>query len=212
MQYLTILFDFDGTLADTASRSLAIINSLAPEFGFAPIRPEELPSLRTMSARRLLTERAGIPLWNIAKISRLERRVRENLASRSGEIAVFPSIPDMMRNLYSAGYELGVVSSNSEHVIRDVLTRNQMDVHFIHAGSKFFGKARAIRSSIRYYGIDKSRAVYIGDEIRDVEACKKVGIEMLAVGWGLNAADALKAAGVRVAETPNELLSILTRT
>ena len=212
MTYRTILFDFDGTLADTASLSLDIINSLAPEFGFAPIKSEELPSLRTMSARQLLTERARIPLWNIPKVSRLERRVRESLARRSGEIAVFPGIPDMMRNLYSAGYELGVVSSNSENVIRDVLTRNRMDVHFIHAGSKFFGKARAIRSSIRFYGIDRSRAVYIGDELRDVAACKKVGIEMMAVGWGLNAADALEAAGVRVAETPEELLSILTHT
>ena len=48
-----------------------------------------------------------------------------------------------------------------------------------------------------------------GDELRDVEACKKVGMDMIAVGWGLNAPEALTAAGANVAATPEALLGIL---
>jgi phosphoglycolate phosphatase len=209
MKYRTILFDFDGTLADSAALSISIMNSLAPEFGFAPIVPDEVPQLKKMSARELLVQRAHIPLWHIPKIRRLERRVREEFTKRASEIQTFEGVPEMMQDLYKSGYEIGIVSSNAHEVVAGLLARTGIQVHFIHAGSAFFGKARAIRGALSEYGVDRRYAVYIGDELRDIEACKKVGMGMIAVGWGLNASEILKAAGVEVAATPQALLSIL---
>ena len=210
MKYRTVIFDFDGTLADSAALSLDIMNSLAPEFGFAPASDDELPQLKKMSARELLAKRIHIPLWNIPKLRRLERRVREKFAKRAGEIRVFDAIPEMMRSLFAAGLEIGVVSSNSQEIVGSVLGRADIETHFIHAGSRFFGKTRAIKSALEEYSVDRSHAIYVGDELRDLDACRKVGIDMIAVGWGFNAADALRSAGARVAATPQELLSILT--
>lgn len=209
MKYRTVIFDFDGTLADSADLALDIMNTLAPEFGFAPITVHELPHLKKMSARELLVERAHIPLWHVFKIRRLERRVREEFIKRASELNSFTGVPEMMRDLYKEGYEIGIVSSNTHSVVVSLLERTGVQVHFIHAGSAFFGKARAIRGAMKEYGVDRRYVVYVGDELRDVEACKKVGIDMIAVGWGLNASDALRDAGVRVLKTPQELLGIL---
>ena len=209
MKYRTLLFDFDGTLADSADLTLDVMNSLAGEFGFAPVEQNEIPHLKKMSARELLVERAHIPLWNIPKIRRLERRGREEFIRRSSELRPFTGVPEMMAQLWKAGYEIGIVTSNEHLVVANLLERTGIQAHFIHAGSAFFGKARAIRRALSEYGIDHRYTVYIGDELRDVEACKKVGMDMIAVGWGLNAPEALTAAGANVAATPEALLGIL---
>jgi phosphoglycolate phosphatase len=211
-RFHTVIFDFDGTLADSGELVLGIMNTLTPEFGFKPITREEIPALKMMPAWKLLTQRSGIPLWNLFKLRRLERRVREELAKHTEEIEMFAGVPEMIRDLRTAGCEVGIVSSNSPRIVQSVLARAGVEPDFIHAGSTFFGKARAIRKALNMYDIDRSRAVYIGDELRDIEACKKAGIDVIAVGWGFNAADALKAAGAKVVETPQELLSILVAT
>jgi len=210
MRYFTALFDFDGTLADSADVSLASLNAVAPEFGFIPVAPEEVPVLRQMPARRLLTERAGIALWNIPKIRRLERRVRQELNRRAGDIGLFAGVPETLRKLRTAGIELGVVSSNSRAIVEAALERAGVAVDFVHAGSRFFGKASALRAACREFDVNPSLVVYVGDEVRDVEACKKIGIPMVAVGWGFNTPEALRASGVHVAATPNELFAMLT--
>ena len=210
MKYLTILFDFDGTIADTADLSIDIINSIAPEFGIVPVRAEEVPVLKKMSAYKLLTERSGIPLWNIVKIRRLERRVREEFARRADNIRLFEAVVPLVRTLRAAGYEIGIVTSNAHAVVVGALERADVEVDFVHAGSKFFGKARAIRAALREYELNRRSTVYVGDELRDVEACKKVGIDCIAVGWGFNAPEALEKAGVKVAATPQQLLGMLT--
>ncbi len=205
MRYFTILFDFDGTLADSQELGLRVLNAVAPEFNFKPIAPEEIPALKKMSARQLLVGRAGIPLWNIFKIRRLDRRVREEFRKHAEELQVFEGVPHMMKELRNAGYEIGIVTSNAHDLVADVIARAGIEVDFIHGGSTLFGKARAIRGVLRAYEIDRPRTVYVGDELRDIEACKKVGIDMIAVGWGFNSPEALRKTGVQVVSNSGEL-------
>ena len=210
MRYLTILFDFDGTLADTGELALRTLNTLAPEFGLTPITREEIPALKMLSAWQLLVRRSGIPLWNLIKIWKLERRAREEFARHAEEIRLFAGIPEMVQALRAVGVEIGIVSSNDREIVVDALNRAGIQVDFIHSGSRLFGKARAIKEALREYDVVRSRVVYVGDELRDVEACKKAGIDMIAVGWGFNAPEALRASGARLAATPQELLAILS--
>ena len=60
------------------------------------------------------------------------------------------------------------------------------------------------------YKIDKSKAYYIGDETRDIEAAKKNHIKSIAVTWGYNSETALeKYDPSYIAKTPKDLLTIL---
>lgn len=207
MKYATVLFDFDGTLADNSFLFLDVLNALSGEFGFAPVTPDEIPALRHMSAREILTRRLGIPLWNIFKIRRLDRaqkRIwRETMAH--ADIRVFPWVPSLIRDIRERRIAVGIVSSNLPEVITRALQSAGVEVDFVHAGSAVFGKARAIRSVLRTHGIEVSQAVYVGDELRDLEACRAVGIPMIGVGWGLNAPEALESRGAVVVNTLDEL-------
>lgn len=207
MRYRTVLFDFDGTLADNSFLFLDALNALSGEFGFPPVTTDEIPALRHLSAREILTQRLGIPLWNIFKIRRLDRaRKRVWLEKISHvDVRLFEGIADLIQDIRGRGILVGIVSSNLPEVIERTLRSAKVEVDFVHAGSAVFGKARAIRSVLKTHAIDVSGAVYVGDEIRDLEACRTVGIRMIGVGWGLNAPEALEARGVVVVATREQL-------
>jgi phosphoglycolate phosphatase len=63
---------------------------------------------------------------------------------------------------------------------------------------------------MRRYGLRADELLYVGDEVRDVNACRKVGIPIVGVSWGLNDHNALVEAEANyVVDTPEELLSLL---
>jgi phosphoglycolate phosphatase len=209
MKYDTILFDFDGTIADSEKIMFEALNAIAGEFGFQPVMPEEFPSLRQLSARAFVAERLRIPLWRVRKLLRLEKKTKAEYAKRSTGIRMFSGMPDVLRALRENGVDIGIVTSAPREVVERALRENEVAVDFVRAGVGTFGKARAIRGALRERRIG-AHALYVGDELRDAEACKKAGIAMLGVSWGLNDAAALRAAGVEVAATPRELLAMLT--
>lgn len=211
MRHTTVLFDFDGTLADSAHTFWLTINAVAPEFGFAPVTEEEIPQLRQMSVRQLLVQRAGIQLWNVLKMRRLERRMREEFRNHADGIRLFEHVPQLLKELREQELRLGIVTSNVRDVVGATLARDSVAVDFIHAGSSFMGKARAITETLKEHSLASERTIYVGDELRDVEACKKVGIDMIAVGWGFNSSEVLREAGVEVVSSPSELLGMLRR-
>ncbi len=212
MKYHTVIFDFDGTIADTEKIFLETINALASEFGFAPVRLEEVPELRKMSARRLLVERLHVPLWNIWKIYKLEKRGKELFTSRVAEVQVFSGMKELMEQLRRAGCRVGVVSSNGDGVVAKVLQTATIPVDFMHGGSRAFGKARALKNVLAGQGIDPATTLYVGDEVRDVEACRKVGIDVVAVSWGYNDAQSLREAGAEVVRDRDALLKKIIET
>jgi HAD superfamily hydrolase (TIGR01549 family) len=205
----TVLFDFDGTLADSEQIAFESINVLGPEFGFPPVTQEETPQLRTMGARELIVTRLGIPLWQVWKIYRLEKRMREEFNTRSNNLHLFPGIGELIGHLRQEAYTIGVVSSNSTSIIAHVLRSGSVEVDFIDSGGRFFGKAHALRKILAQRSLNPTDVIYIGDELRDIEACKRAGIAMIGVAWGFNDPKTLRSAGVDVIFKPAELPQLL---
>lgn len=206
---MLVLFDFDGTIADTEELILGATNALAAEFGFEPIRRDEYPAIRAMGARQRIVERLGIPLWNVLKVRRLERRAREEYANRAHEIHVFDGIAEVIARLRERGFRVAILSSNDASVVRATVERSGLAFDFYDTGSRALGKARALRAAMRTHAVQPEDVVYVGDELRDVEACRKAGVRMIGVAWGLTDAAALRASGVEVASTPRELQGLL---
>ncbi|MCX6820719.1 MAG: HAD hydrolase-like protein, partial [Candidatus Aenigmarchaeota archaeon] len=59
--------------------------------------------------------------------------------------------------------------------------------------SPLLGKARRIKAIMKKHGYGRADVVYVGDEVRDIEAARKVGVKVIAVGWGINKSRRLKA-------------------
>ncbi|MFD1624459.1 HAD hydrolase-like protein [Azospirillum griseum] len=185
-----VIFDFDGTLADSFPWFVSVLNGVAARYGFRPVRPEEQERLRGCDTRSLLRH-LRVPLWKLPFIA---RHMRALMASDINAIALFDGVPDLLRTLHARGVVIAVVSSNSPDNIRRVLGPDLSAlVTHLACGASLFGKPAKFRQVLRALTIPPHHALAIGDETRDIEAARRVGIACGAVTWGYASADALAA-------------------
>jgi phosphoglycolate phosphatase len=203
----TVIFDFDGTLADSLAVLIKITNHLALEFGYTQIDDAQVEILKRLSPREII-KTSGIALW---RIPLLMRRFQGEFQSCAGEVELFPEIAPLLRELKTSGYKLGIVSSNSVANIEAVLRHHQVLSLFSFVRScSLFGKGRAIRSAMRANYVDPQRAVYVGDELRDVAAARRAGVRAIAVTWGFNATELLtQQQPDYVVRSPQEMRQVL---
>lgn len=190
--YALAVFDFDGTLADSFPWFAGVLNGVADRYAFRRVRAGEEAMLRGLDARALLGH-LGVARWRLPFIVRHMRR----LAARDAAcLPLFPGMADCLRQLAGGGVALAIVSSNREATIRRVLgpELSALITHW-QCGAALFGKPRKLRAVLRRAGVPARRAVLIGDEMRDIEAARGVGMASAAVAWGYNAGAALRAAG-----------------
>ncbi len=182
-------FDFDGTLADSASWFYETMDQLADEFGFKRVRPEERAYLRGLDSRGIM-KHLGISMRQLPGIA---ARMRSRGAADQHRFELFPRVTELFRELRELGIAVAIVSSNSEAVIREKLG-SECAAQVIHfgCGSSLFGKARKLKGLLRATGRSAEEALYIGDEIRDAEAARQVGMAFGAVAWGYTAREALE--------------------
>lgn len=202
-----IIFDFDGTLADTIDILLSITNRLSAEFGFKSATKEELAQLSNLNSWQIL-QYSGISIF---KFPLLIRRLKAELHSEVPHIQLFPGIKEVLLELKKRGFQLGIITSNSRENVLGALEKNglQDTFTFIYSGSTF-GKHKVINKWLRIENINTEKVVYVGDEIRDIDAAKKTGIKVIAVGWGFNSPQALAAQNPNfLIERPQELIEIM---
>ena len=202
-----IIFDFDGTLADTIDILLSITNRLSAEFGFKSATKEELAQLSNLNSWQIL-QYSGISIF---KFPLLIRRLKAELHSQVPYIQLFPGIKEVLLELKKRGFQLGIITSNSRENVLGALEKNglQDTFTFIYSGSTF-GKHKVINKWLRIENIHTEKVVYVGDEIRDIDAAKKTGIKVIAVGWGFNSPQALAAQNPNfLIERPQELIEIM---
>ncbi len=185
----TLIFDFDGTLADTLETVVQIYNEWAPHYGCLPLQIKNIEALRNEKMQELL--KMHRISW--LKLLFLIWKIRKELQRRMSSIRPIKNIQSELKKLKEAGYVLGIMSSNSKKNIQTFLRMNKMDKEFkfIYSGRNMFGKAKILRKLIRRENLRKEELVYIGDETRDIEATQQLGIPMIAVTWGLNGREAL---------------------
>jgi len=202
-----IIFDFDGTIADTFSAVVEIVNGLSDKFGISKLGIEEISALRHKRAQDLLKV-FQIPLWKIPKFLFI---VKEKLSNEIQDIKAFPEIFDVLIRLKKDGYSLGILSSNSEQTVNRFLEQNHVDVFdFVCCEKDIFGKSRVLKKLIVKYALHRDQVVYVGDETRDVEAARGAKIKVVAVTWGYNSSRALEQQYPdRIIDKPQELVAVV---
>lgn len=189
MKYKLALFDFDGTLADSARWFLKQMNLLADEFKYRRIEETDFEKLRGYSSRQIMRH-MRMPMW---KLPAMMNRMRQAAAKHDGEIQLFPGVDAMLADLEKSGVCLGIVSSNAEANIRAILgSTNVARIQHFSCGASLFGKAVKLRGVVRRSGFSSREAIYIGDEIRDAESAREVRMAFGAVEWGFAALEALQ--------------------
>lgn len=204
----TLIFDFDGTIADSISTGLEIANSLADEFKYKKVDKSELPHYRGLSSREIIRE-LGISYF---RLPFLVRRLRKAMRERLGELLPFDGIQEELSLLKKKGFNMGILTSNSKENVTQFLTNNEWEQYFrfVDSGVKLFQKSKAIKSILKKQGLNKSQVMLIGDESRDIEAARKCGIFITAVSWGFHTRDLLKSCNPDfLIDNPSEISVVL---
>ncbi|MFH0805254.1 MAG: HAD-IA family hydrolase [Patescibacteria group bacterium] len=201
-----IVFDFDGTIADSFGTVIKILGELSNNPTFKNIVPrEQMEQLRNEGIRKLIKTRSVI---SMAQLPFWVRRFRQELNNKLSTTTPIKDISEVINSLKNK-YKIAIISSNAKENIEIFLKNNGINVDYIYSGSSIFGKSKVINVFIKKEKINRGDVIYIGDEDRDIEAAHKSHIFSIAVSWGYNSEKVLIGASPNILiKKPEELISI----
>ena len=167
-----------------------MLGGVAEEFGIRPVGEAERQALRACHPREVLPK-LNVPLW---KVPRIAGRLRQLKAQQAERLQLFPGVVELLRDLARRGIDRAIVSSDAEANVRRTLGPETaaLVAHYA-CGAGLFGKPPRLRGVLRRAGVRVQEAIYVGDELRDADAARAVGIAFGAVTWGYATPDALRA-------------------
>lgn len=206
-KYECIIFDFDGTIADSLGQSIIVYNKLAPVYGYKPITPAELPTAKEMSMREF------IRAYHISKL-KLPSILKEGkriIHGKIDKISPFGGIKEVLREIRKTNVVLGIVTSNSKpNVLRFLEVHQLGKFDFVCGAPKLTKKSKSLNAVSRVFTLKSHHIVYIGDEKRDIRAAHSAGTDSIAVSWGFNSENSLaEEKPTFIARQPQDILSLV---
>ncbi|OGK18844.1 hypothetical protein A2866_03190 [Candidatus Roizmanbacteria bacterium RIFCSPHIGHO2_01_FULL_39_8] len=203
----TIIFDFDGTIADTWKVVIKILKEKEEEWGLPAITKETFADFRGKPFLELIKK------YNIVllKLPFVVSKTQKELKSRMVQVSLFKGVKEVIMNLKKREYHLGILTTNSKENVLFFLKRHGLDVFdFIQSEPSLLGKDKALRKILDKNSLEPTEVLYIGDEIRDIDACKENNVKIISVTWGFNTKDILKTNNPDfLVDHPSEILKII---
>ena len=211
-----VLFDLDGTLADTAPDLAAPVNAMREERGLPPLPLERLRPHASAGARGLLGAGLGVtkddPVFEALKDEFLRRYEADMVVLTR----LFDGMDDLLHRLESTGIRWGIVSNKVERYVRRIVVELGLE----HRAATVIGGDTAARPkpwpdplllALERTGIVATDAIYLGDDIRDLEAARAAGMPMIAAGYGYVGADAPPAqwGADAVVDRPDQIAGLI---
>jgi phosphoglycolate phosphatase len=212
-----VLFDLDGTLADTAPDLAAAVNRLRADQGLAPLPIEKLRPFASAGARGLVHAGFGVKPGD-AEYEALREAFLEHYAERTCvQTRLFPGIAELLGELGRREVAWGIVTNKAlrftERVVAalalapDCVVGGDSTAHLKPHPASLLLAAEKLR-------LQPGHCFYLGDDLRDIQAARAAGMRPVAVEWGYHHPDNA-APGAWQADAlinhPVELLPILER-
>ena len=208
--YQLVIFDFDGTLADSYPWFLSIFDELAIRYKLPRLEKSALEQLRKVDIHHISRE-FKIPIW---KMVRIGSHVQKKMASQIENIRLVDGMQKVLDTLIEARIKLAVVSSNDEQNIRQVLgPRNAAHFEAFECGVSIFGKKAKFEKVLKTTNTPPNQALCLGDEVRDLKSAQQAGIAFGAVTWGYTAAEMFRTHTPKaIFDQPEEILALFNGT
>lgn len=207
IMFQLVIFDFDGTIADTLEDTIKFFNEIATKYGFRKIDPDRDQNLRQLGARELI-KKFKVPA---RKLLALSREIRLKLNKDIQHTPLIKEMDQLIKDLATKGVKIGIVTSNSTENVQLFINHWQLkNIDFVYSRDSLFGKDKVLKRVIRQQKFAKKDVIYVGDEVRDIEAAHKAGIAVIAVTWGFNSKQRLQQANPdHLVSSPEEILAKL---
>ena len=208
-----IFFDLDGTLTDPMLGITSSVQYALAKFGISVRYLKELIPFIGPPLAQSFQQFYG---FSEEQAQEAVEYYREYFSPKGiFENEIYPGIPQLLRALYDAGFELAVTTSKPRVYAERILKHFGIDEYFtLVAGSELDGtrvkKDEVIRYALDAYGIEGKKALMIGDRMHDMEGAAVCGVESVGVLYGYGSREELTAAGaVHLVESVKELREFL---
>src|SRR3989338_1084040 len=137
-----LIFDFDGTIADTHLYICHISNTLSKTFNFELIDFNELAVLKEKSIQEIMTH-LKVPLLKVPAIVTMgKKEYKKNI----GQLKPIDGLKNVLTKLYESGRRLGILSSNALENIQHFLDLNDLNVfEFVQTTPKVWSKNTCLK-------------------------------------------------------------------
>ena len=204
-----VIFDFDGTLADSNHLFMKAWNLYADQYHYDYVTEEDLVTSKNLT----IHERAKKYRFPMHKLPIILPKVYRYFKEHIDEVQLFDDISEMLNSIQQTGYKIVIISSNAKENIELLL--KQQKVHVVSqvlTSSRLFGKDTVIKKFMKQQKLTQDDVLYVGDEIRDIIACNKVGVPFVWVSWGLDGYELIEKENPSyVVHSPKELSELLAK-
>ncbi|MFJ7566948.1 HAD family hydrolase [Herminiimonas sp. NPDC097707] len=211
---LAILFDLDGTLADTAPDLAEAVNQLRVTRGLAPADYALLRPVASAGARGLIGVAFGITPQDAEYTELRDDFLRNYAAAIAVNSRLFEGISELLSNLQEKNIAWGIVTNKAAQLTDQLVP--QIGLH--HAACVISGDTTAhakphpapLFEAAKRIGVQPEHCWYVGDDLRDIQAGQAAGMTTIAAAWGYcgEAAPATWNADALV-ESPQQLFDLL---
>ncbi len=183
MPYRFVIFDFDGTLANSLGWLGRVMPEAAEIFRFRAVDADNYSCIRTLDADELI-DYLGIARW---KIPILAFYLRKRMTRDIKKVGLFDGVEDMLHQLAASPIRCAVLSSNATRNVKRVFG-SPISTYFDHydCQTSFLGKTARLKKLLDKSGFNPHDTLMIGDEIRDLEAARELKVSFGAATWGFN--------------------------
>lgn len=201
-----VVFDFDGTIADSLLGVLAVYKRFRTK-NF-PHTTDEVNDFRNKSIFQIARD-LRIPIHHMIWLAIFGRRMFQ---AHLDEVHLYHGMKELLTQLHGAGVKIYVLSTNRAETIHTFLSRQGLSgvVENVYGKAFVFNKAPKLKRLLRIEKIQRNQVACVGDELLDILSARRAGVQSIAVSWGYTSRDALEHAhpGALV-DTTSELKNIL---
>lgn len=174
-----VLFDFDGVIANSHTAVINGYNQIAKLKKVSTISSEDFSNMSTKELLKHFRIR-WFEIWYYVKL------LRKILLVNIKKIHLEKEISEFFKHRFSDDIKFLILSSNSEKLITEFINEKVTEQRFteIIGNVSVFNKHKKIKYIQRKYKLDNLQLIYVGDEVRDIIAAQKSGIQSIAVLWG----------------------------
>lgn len=213
MKYDAVLLDFDGTIADTGEGIYDSVRYAVRAMGFDPL-PEEV--VHTFIGPPVFSSfKRALNLSDEDSATAVEKYRESYMNGGIYRLSFYDGMEKLLNDIKKSGIKLAVASSKPENFIIEILRYLKISDLFDFISAPESDKApesktALVERAVKALGIDKSKAVMIGDRYFDIEGAKEAKVDSIGVTFGFGDRNELVNSGADyIADSTEDIRRII---